>query len=113
MRKFLLVTLMLSVLPASSFAQENIRGIFFENKSPHLLGARLINRRNRVENHYIFDPMTKVHVDTKLESFTLSAQLITSSYPIDCCEWKTVDSGETVVIEYYEDRNRCYCKIVK
>lgn len=79
--------------------------------SPHLLGVRLINRRNRVEDHHIFDPFTKVHVDTKLDSFTLSVQLITSSFPIDCCEWKIVENGETVTVEYLEDRNRCYCKI--
>jgi len=113
MKRILIILLITSIFPAAGFAQENIRGIFFENKSIHLLGVRLINRRNRVENHYIFDPMTKVHVDTKLESFTLSAQLITSSYPIDCCEWKVVDSGETVVVEFLEDKNRCYCKISK
>ncbi|PLX66017.1 MAG: hypothetical protein C0602_12860 [Denitrovibrio sp.] len=97
--------------PAQSVAQENIRGIFFENISPHLLGVRLINRRNRVEDHYVFDPNTKVHIDTKLTNLTLSAQLITSSFPIDCCEWTIVDNGETVIIEYLEDKNRCYCKI--
>jgi len=111
MRNPILLYILLSLLPLSSYAQENIRGIFFENPSPHLLGVRLINRRNREEFHHIFEPQTKAHVDTKLESFTLSAQLITSSFPIDCCEWTVINSGETLTIEYQADKERCYCKI--
>ncbi|PLX68647.1 MAG: hypothetical protein C0603_05700 [Denitrovibrio sp.] len=111
MRSFIFALILIAMMPLNALSQENIRGIFFDNKSPHLLGVRLINRRNRVEYHHIFEPNSKAHVDTKLSKFTLSAQLITSSFPIDCCEWKVIDSGETLTIEYLEDRNRCYCKI--
>lgn len=101
----------MTLFPYEAFSQENIRGIFFENTTQHMLGVRLINRRNRVNKHFLFEPKSKEHVDSKLESFTLSAQLITSSYPIDCCEWTLVNSGDTVIIEYSEDRHRCWCKI--
>lgn len=110
-RFIIILFAVLAIFPFESFAQENIRGVFFENNSPYLLGVRLINRRNRVEDHYIFDPQTKVHVDTKLDSFTLSAQLITSSFQIDCCEWKVIKTGDTVIINFNEDRNRCGCVI--
>lgn len=111
MRLILILLTLLYMFPFQSFSQENIRGIFFENPSPHLLGIRLVNRKSRTEDHYIFDPHSRVHVDTKLESFTLSAQLITSSFPIDCCEWKEIGSGDTLTIEYFEDKTRCSCKI--
>jgi len=111
MRSLVFILLFITLLPLEAISQENIRGIFFDNKSPHLLGVRLINRRKRVEMHHIFEPNTKTHIDTKLTNLTLSAQLITSSSPIDCCEWKIIDSGETLIIEYLADRNRCYCKI--
>ncbi len=110
--RFVICLLLLTALsPIDAFAQEDIRGIFFDNKSPHLLGVRLINRRKRVEYHHIFEPNSRAHIDTKFSNFTLSAQLITSSFPIDCCEWKIIDSGETLIVEYLEDKNRCYCKI--
>jgi len=92
-------------------AEENIRGIFFENNTPHILGVRLVNRPKRFESVHMFEPGKKIHVDTKHESYTLSAQLITSSYPIDCCEWKTLNSGKTLIVEYNERRDRCYCTI--
>jgi hypothetical protein len=95
----------------NGYAQENIRGIFFENHSNHILGVRLINRMSRVEEHYFIDPETKAHVDTRLENFTLSAQLISSSFPIDCCVWKAISNGQTLIIEFDKERNRCYCEI--
>jgi len=110
MRYLILFIIIASLLPQAQ-AEENIRGIFFENNSPYLLGVRLINRNNRVEDHHIFEPHIRAHIDTKLENFTLSAQLITPSFPIDCCEWKTIGSGDTLIIEYLEDKDRCYCKI--
>lgn len=111
MRFLFLLLITAAILPVELYAQENIRGIFFENGSPHMLGVRLINRRSRVEDHYLFPPESKEHVDTKIDSFTLSAQLVTASYPIDCCEWTLIHSGDTVVIEYLPERNRCWCKI--
>lgn len=112
MRSLYIALLIVFLLaPAKGYTEENIRGIFFENKSPHMLGVRLINRNSRVEDHFIFDANSKEHVDTKINSFTLSAQLITSSFPIDCCEWTRVSSGDTVVIEFIEKRNRCWCKV--
>jgi len=98
-------------MPLKAPAQENIRGIFFENNSPYMLGVRIINRYSRVEDHFLFDPNSKEHVDTKVETFTLSAQLITASYQIDCCEWTKIHSGDTVIIEYMPERERCWCKI--
>lgn len=99
------------MLPFQSTAQEDIRGIFFENPSPYILGVRLVNQKTRTEDHYIFDPNSRVHVDTKNETFILSAQLINSSYPIDCCEWKEIRSGDTLIIEYSDDKLHCGCKI--
>jgi hypothetical protein len=92
-------------------SQENIRGVFFENNTPHMLGVRLINRNKRFENVYMFQPGEKTHVDTKHDKFTMGAQLITPSYPIDCCEWKQIRSGGTLIVEYNEKRDRCYCRI--
>lgn len=111
--KFLIILLTLAVLPLHSFAKENIRGLFFINPSPYMLGVRLVNKRKRTENHYVFDPTSRVHVDTKTDRFTLSAQLITPSYPIDCCEWKIIENGDTLTIEYFPEKKRCYCKITR
>lgn len=85
----------------------------FENKTELLLGVRMQNQTDRrTENYVLIKPKQSASVHNSRSGLNISAQLITGSYEINCCEWVTVPDSKSLIIRFYSDNSqRCYCEI--
>ena len=81
------------------------------NSTDILLGVRLIEQGDRSKEVYkLINPGMMAKVQTK-SFITISAQLITGSYEINCCEWLSVSDGRELIISLSNQGKSCRCKL--
>ncbi|MCD8568716.1 MAG: hypothetical protein LRY50_10470 [Geovibrio sp.] len=83
--------------------------IGLENKTELLLGVRMQNQ-GRSENYVLVKPGQSVSVKNTQGGLSLSAQLITGSYEINCCEWFSVPDAKKLVVRL-TGGGSCRCEL--
>ncbi|QAR34137.1 hypothetical protein EP073_12200 [Geovibrio thiophilus] len=82
----------------------------FENRTELLLGVRVQSQSNRNENYVLVKPKQSVSMKNTGGGLSISAQLITGSYEINCCEWFTVPDGKSLIVRLADKNSEsCFC----
>ena len=102
---FLLMVFLVFVFIASAVARVSV-----ENKTGLPLGLRILDQ-NRKNNYVLVNPGETAVINDVRRGINISAQLITSSYEINCCEWFYVPEGKNVSIVTFNNESSCRCEL--
>jgi hypothetical protein len=106
-KKLFLLTIMLMFTAASVFAD-----LTLQNHTDYVMGARIQNSYRGFEEYYTVNPGKTMSVPGKREILNISAQLLTGSYEINCCEWVSISDNEKLSVVFSDSsKNRCHCEI--
>ncbi len=94
------------------FSAAAFADVKFENKSEVLLGVRVQTQFNRNEDYVLVKPKQSVNMKGTGGGLSISAQLITGSYEINCCEWFSVPDGKSLIVDFAKgSSSSCFCEV--